>query len=414
MLQDWYHTLANTLNNEYVNPDNPQGVEPVPDNALANGIGQHYCGNDCEVAIIQATSMGDAEGQEACSNPIELVLVNTATFAPFYVSLYTTGPPVRAFITTLDSVPVSPQPVNGSGPVFIDAAQRLRLSICRSGGEASRNSPVFVLAEMADASFDYYAPYNSTVAVLDFSGAKGGLSGVLQKVEGKGGEVGQRTLPWAPGADRVKVAALLAQPGLVPDEIQVALAAPPQAKLAAADMRQEADKEEAKVGAAAAAAPKQHIHQQAHAKSAEDDPARVAARDAMRLSSNFMPRSNPVPVNLDKPLLPPSVFPINPPHADRTRTFFVISNDNAANISYFYVNGISLQPPNYGPSLLERIYGNPEGQGYTNAQAAQLNSTLPPASSVGWQVLNNTLGTVVDLLWINGDNGEHPIHTHGP
>lgn len=439
-LTDWYHQLAAPLTASYVSGDNPDGVEPVPDNALANGIGQHYCGDGCEVAVLAAAPPGDGGGKRGaptgaplCSAPTDLVLVNGAAFAPFYVSLFSTGPPVRAFITALDGVPTAPEEVTGS-PVFVDAGQRVQLSLCRGGGDAAAaaGSPVFVLSEMADASFDYDAPFNSTVAVLDFSGRRGGLAGVAHAVEEVQAERVAGGLPWKAGASRVSVASLLAVPGLVPPEVEAALGAvpkpgpgspalgdaPPAATAAAAAPPRKAGP----VGAAAAAKTSTHVHDRE-----ELNPARVAAREAMRGGASFRPRTapgQPPPpqaaaavadgASSSSPPSLPTLSPLSPPGPpQKTLQFYVVSNPNAANQSFFYVNGISLQPPEYGPSLLERIYGNPEGQGYANAVPAPLNATMPAASAVGWNVIDNDLGTVVDLLFVNGDSGEHPIHTHG-
>ena len=413
-LTDWYHELSAVLASSYLT-GNPDGVEPVPDNALANGIGQHYCGAACEVAVLQAVAGGDGGGGggggggEAagppCPSPADLALVNGAAFAPFYVTLHTTGPPPRSFITAIDGVPVSPVETTGE-PVFIDVGQRVRVSLCLGGG-----GPVFVVSEMADASFDYSAPFNSSVAVLDFSGGVGGLAGLLldpgQKLGGAlPPATPPRTLPWKAGADRVAVADLLAVPGLVPAEVVAALDAAPKDGPGAGDSAQ--------AGPTTAAAAK-HVHDRD-----ELDPVRISVRESMRSGTAFRPRASPgrpaaaaAGGPAPQPASHPAAFALSPPNPAKSLEFYVISNPNAANQSFFYVNGISLQPPEYGPSLLERIYGNPEGEGYQNAVPAANATVLPPASSVGWHVIDNDLGTVVDLTFINGDDGPHPIHTHG-
>jgi hypothetical protein len=71
----------------------------------------------------------------------------------------------------------------------------------------------------------------------------------------------------------------------------------------------------------------------------------------------------------------------------------------------FTVNQVSLQPNDAGPSLLEQIYKG----GY---QPATPNGTYP--SNVGWNVVDNALGDVVELVIRNkGGGAVHPFHTHG-
>ena len=297
-LTDWYHQLADDLAEDYLT-NNPDGAEPVPDNALANGIGQHYCGEACEVAILDAAPPADDDGEpgELCSSPTDFILVNGAGFAPFYVSLLTTGPLVRYFIVALDGVPTAPEDMTGL-PVFIDAGQRVRLSLCREGGASAAASPVFVLAEMADANFDSVSPFNSTVALLDFSGRKGGFEGLvnvkeeMEAVAAVGG-----ALPWKAGASTVKVSALLAVPGLVPARVVAAFNAPinPDSgpALAAGDAKKAAVPASRKAAAgvktpaAMAAAQKSHHHS---LDREETDPARITAREAMRSSTALRPR----------------------------------------------------------------------------------------------------------------------------
>jgi hypothetical protein len=435
-LTDWYHTDADDLLEVYVSPDNPDGVEPVPDNALAQGIGQHYCGASCDVAVLRAGARtpglaageeedADAAGALCADVDTDLVLVNGAAFAPFYVSLHSPPgvPPVRAFMVAIDAVPIDPVDVSGA-PVFIDVGQRVRLALCRTGGEetpAQRASPVFVLSEMADASFDAPSPFNSTLAVLDFrgggrTGLKGWAEDVVESVHSADGG-GAGALPWKVGSDRARLADLLAAPGLVPPAVAAAMTASATPRPPVPVM---GDAKKAKQ--AAAAVPK-HAHDRP-----ETDPARAAARDCMRAGA-FTPRTAAGPVfplvagsgfnssSSSQPGRPgPSRSPppggglsdgLTPPAPNKRLDFYVISNPNAQNESFFYLNGVSFQPPPYGPSLLERIFGNPERQNYTNAVPwVPANETLPAPSAVGWNVLDNDLGTVVDLVFTNGDEGE--------
>ena len=102
---------------------------------------------------------------------------------------------------------------------------------------------------------------------------------------------------------------------------------------------------------------------------------------------------------------PPDAHPYggaDPPPVTANVTFSFESFANDQNISYFYVNGTSFQPPSSpgDPSLLERIYGNPAGVGYTNA------GTSPPPGGVGWNVVDLPLGSVVDVTIRNHDEGQ--------
>ena len=91
-----------------------------------------------------------------------------------------------------------------------------------------------------------------------------------------------------------------------------------------------------------------------------------------------------------------------PPPSTLDKSFWFESFDNAQNVSFFYVNGTSFQPPTSpgDPSLLERIYGNPSGATYTNA------GTTPPPGGVGWNVVDLPLGSVLDITIRNYDNGQ--------
>ena len=107
----------------------------------------------------------------------------------------------------------------------------------------------------------------------------------------------------------------------------------------------------------------------------------------------------------------PIVSPLGvfiPPKPTKTLYFDIgtfIPDPSAA--SQYTVNNVSLQPDEAGPSLLEQIYKD----GYEPATPGG-----PYPSNVGWNVVDNKLGEVVELVILNtgkGGRAVHPFHTHG-
>lgn len=81
-ISDQYHQKAATLVEQYINPANSQGVEPVPKSFWINGLAgvrTPYCGGTnqppCRSAVINAAPLA------SCSAPnTELVFVSGAAF----------------------------------------------------------------------------------------------------------------------------------------------------------------------------------------------------------------------------------------------------------------------------------------------------------------------------------------------
>lgn len=74
---------------------------------------------------------------------------------------------------------------------------------------------------------------------------------------------------------------------------------------------------------------------------------------------------------------------------------------------YAYFDQVSFKDSGLTPSLLERIYGNPEGVPVPTTPSG-------PGLQQGWNIVNITApGTVVELVFNNHDDGEHPLHLHG-
>jgi FtsP/CotA-like multicopper oxidase with cupredoxin domain len=135
LLFDNYHAPYNQLEDIYASATlNPEGVEPVPNSVLINGIGQGYCGGNtlngtvsgagqppCNWALIKAVA-------SPCSAPkTRLRLINGGAFAP--VDVFIDG--VSVFVVEIDAVRVNP--VFVPGPVRLNIGQRVAVAICVDG-----------------------------------------------------------------------------------------------------------------------------------------------------------------------------------------------------------------------------------------------------------------------------------------
>ena len=130
------------------------------------------------------------------------------------------------------------------------------------------------------------------------------------------------------------------------------------------------------------------------------------AGDAADTGGKAAPPGKPPIFIPPQPIIPPLGNLVLP---KPTKT--IVFNMNTAkapngNNNQFTINGISLQPPDDGPSLIELIYG----PGYTQPVPG-----TPLPGGAGWNVYDNKLGDVVEIVLNNYSPSlaSHPFHTHG-
>jgi len=147
-----------------------------------------------------------------------------------------------------------------------------------------------------------------------------------------------------------------------------------------------------------------------------DETESIPWRDAPPLPAGF-PAADAAKVALTKaqgkpaiqqPIVPP-LGDLVPPKPTKTITFTVgttIGTNVNQYANQFTINGVSLQPPDDGSSLIEQMYG----PGYPTPVP---NAPLP--SGAGWNVYDNNLTDVVEIIIRNPNikGAPHPFHTHG-
>ena len=112
---------------------------------------------------------------------------------------------------------------------------------------------------------------------------------------------------------------------------------------------------------------------------------------------------------LAKQFIIPPLGDLVPPKPTKTIVFNMDVTKNPSDSSNQYtINGVSLQPPDDGPSFIELV----NGPGYTRPEP---NSSFP--GNAGWNVYDNKLGDVVEFVINNFspkvNRSIHPFHTHG-
>ena len=168
LLFDNYHTPYTELQAWYTSvATNPDGVEPVPDSVLINGIGQGYCGDNhvngttadqsgrppCDWALIKAVA-------SPCSKPkTRLRLINGAAFAPIDVYI----DELSKFVVEIDSVAINPLFVEG--PVRLNVGQRVSVAIC---SDKAIPQTIVMRASMDQAAFFEPSPSPVSAAVIHF------------------------------------------------------------------------------------------------------------------------------------------------------------------------------------------------------------------------------------------------------
>lgn len=343
------------------------GEEPTPRMGVINGVSQDTCvstdPSTCLYAMIKGTP-GTCEGPQT-----RVRIVNSGGFGVFDVSI----DKHRMMVVAVDAVAIETVWVD---VVRLNNGQRYDVLICRTDN-TTNPEPVWIRSLMSDDIFPEGAVYNTTYGVLYYSDQPPATSSLLF------GELSGTPSPSAPkrttrgGGDSLQVSG---DGGSSSDGIGGA-------------------------AGAAADAPEQPLEQ-------PPQPRRVGGV-VVRLDDS-------VPQNEDGDggILNPSklsVFhgngtPIVPPNSTMTMThtihFEVPSPGDGTQYAYFSNN--SLQETG-SVSLLERIFGNPENE------TLPANGGTPDSSGLmrGWNVVNVTAGSVVDIIINNHDDGEHPLHLHG-
>lgn len=179
LLFDNYHTPYTDLQAWYESTDtNPNGVEPVPDSVLINGIGQGFCGKQinegnitapggplpCNWPVIKAKA-------GPCSKPkTKLRIINGAAFAPIDVFV----DHVATWVVEIDSIAVNP--VYVKGPIRLNVGQRVGVAICSDDVE---NRAVLLRAAMDQTAFYQPSPAPVSSAIVHFG--PGPWDGVVPK-----------------------------------------------------------------------------------------------------------------------------------------------------------------------------------------------------------------------------------------
>jgi len=150
-LSDQYHAGASALEQQYVNSENSEGVEPVPKSLSINGLAgvrTPWCGGGgnqppCRSAVINAAPLG------SCASPnTELVFVSGAAFAFVRIHLETGNVSVRATLLTVDGITLAtPRPVflKAAAPLELQPGQRYRVALCSDDPAAASAKPARIV-----------------------------------------------------------------------------------------------------------------------------------------------------------------------------------------------------------------------------------------------------------------------------
>ncbi|KAK9823622.1 hypothetical protein WJX72_004296 [[Myrmecia] bisecta] len=159
-ISDWYHTGADALAASYLTPAS-MGNEPIPDNALVNGIGQAAgcTGASCTYARVVTSADRVPLCSASTASQQRIRIINTSGFAVFDFSIdnHNLG------IVAADGMPIVTQPASS---IRMNAGQRYDVLICRASG---RPAPAFIRALFDQPAFTSPSASAGALAILAYS-----------------------------------------------------------------------------------------------------------------------------------------------------------------------------------------------------------------------------------------------------